>query len=88
MRRESTGGQREVLLSLERLRVRDWTEIARSTLVDALTEPPTVRLARDYGRFLSLEHVDPIRVAGSDLERWLETWNEEGWWSMFKGRRG
>jgi hypothetical protein len=55
-------------------RSRDRAALAEAILTDALEEPPSRKLARDYSRFLPAVRKDPVSIAGHDIDRWLATW--------------
>jgi len=65
----------EVELAASRRRIGpDWTALADALFADALDAPPQRRLVTDYARFLAPARGQDRRIAGIELQSWLDTW--------------
>ena len=71
--RVDSGAEVELAASSRRLGV-DWSALAGALLADALEAPPQRRLVSDYARFLAPARGQERRIAGAELQAWLDTW--------------
>jgi len=62
------------LAASSRRRGADWAALAAALFADALDAPPQRRLVSDYARFLAPARGQERRIAGSELQTWLDTW--------------
>lgn len=52
----------------------DWRALAHAILLDATATAPATKLAADLGRFIVPGAAESLRLNGTDLAAWLESW--------------